>query len=302
MRAKSKPELKESVEVKLQRCFQALQQRISVCMCGELTGKPARKMADKADKAAAVAAALETAIAEKTAIAASDKRKSDVDGSQDEAKTAVDAVGDGEDVTAVDSGCVGLGVGLDGADGARVDCGGADGADGGCADGIGAGRGDWVPYLGENGEDVSNGNAGAEVPLEGGRLYELEDAYMVAPDSEEEAEDGRAGIINHAPCCHPFAEANPRPTPPGPRDFLVLRAVGDDAIAAILPSADVIDAMLGTVEHAPSSPAAARLRGMINEDLILVQLFLQRMRTPAFLSWVGRDGSCSATLVKRQSS
>jgi len=66
--------------------------------------------------------------------------------------------------------------------------------------------------------------------------------------------------------------------------------VGDDAIAAILSSADVIDAMLGTVEHAPGSPSAARLWGMINEDLILVQLFFQRMRTPAFLSWVGLDG------------
>jgi len=178
-------------------------------------------MADKADKAAAVAAALETAIVEETAIAASEKLKSDVDGSRDEAKTAVDAVGDGEDVTGVDSGCVGLGVGVDGADGARVDCGGADGADGGCADVIGAGRGDWVPYLGENGVDVSNGSAGADVPLEGGGLHGLEDADMVAPESEEEAEDGRAGNINHASCCDPFAEASTRPTPPGPRDFPV---------------------------------------------------------------------------------
>jgi len=112
-------------------------------------------------------------------------------------------------------------VGVDGADGARVDCGGADGADGGCTDGISVGRGDWVPYLGENGEDVSHGNAAADVPLEGGRLYGLEDADMGAPDSEYEAEDGRAGNINHASCCHPFAEASTRPTPPGPREFLV---------------------------------------------------------------------------------
>ena len=64
IRANCQPELEDSIELKLQRRLQAVQERIAVCMCGKLSGRKTSDVADKAEKAAAVAAALAAAIEE----------------------------------------------------------------------------------------------------------------------------------------------------------------------------------------------------------------------------------------------
>ena len=176
---------------------------------------------------------------------------------------------------------------------------GADGADVVAADGLGAdndvdGRGGWFPYHGEHGEDVAvnsgTSGVGDDVPMDCHRLYGIEDADLVAPDSEDEAGAEEGDGTDGAACCHPIVEPPSCRRPGGLGEFLVQAAVDDDAIVTMLPSSELIDVVLGTVEHAPNSPAAAVLRDKTNEDIILLQLFLLRMRTPAFLSWAGRDG------------
>ena len=308
IRANCQPKLEESIELKLQRRLQAVQQRIAVCMCGKLSGRKTSQVADMAEKAAAAAAALAAAIEEEATVAT--KNDMDFELNDSESEVASDGcTGCGEldadcaDVVAAD------GLGADdnahdangvSADGCTRRGGeGADGADVVAADGLGAdndvdGRGGWFPYHGEHGEDVAvnsgTSGVGDDVPMDCHRLYGIEDADLVAPDSEDEAGAGEGDGTDGAACCHPIVEPPSCRRPGGLGEFLVQAAVDDDAIVTMLPSSELIDVVLGPVEHAPNSPAAAVLRDKINEDIILLQLFKLRMRTPAFLSWAGRDG------------
>jgi len=201
---------------------------------------------------------------------------------------AADCLGADEDVHDAD------GVGSDGCTGRGGE--GADRADVVAADGLESdddvdGRGGWFPHRGEHVEDVAvnsgTSGVGDEVPMDCHRLYGIADADLVAQDSEDEAGAGGDGADG---ACGRVCEPHLRRRPGGLGEFLVQAAVDDDAIVTMLPSSELIDVVLGTVEHAPNSPAATVLRDKTNEDIILLQLFLLRMRTPAFLSWAGRDG------------
>jgi len=342
IRAKCQPELEDSIELKLQRRLQAVQERIAVCMCGKLSGRKTSDVADKAEKAAAVAAALAAAIEEEATVATANDVDFELNDSESEASekhskselvgqggvgpgyVGEDGLGSGADEAdgGVRDGCTGhVEVGADGADVLAADglgadddvhdadgvgsdgCTGrggegADGADVVAADGLGAdkdvnARGGWFRHRGEYVEDVAvnsgTSGVGDDVPLDCHRLYGIADADLVAPDSEDEAGAG-GDSTDGAACCHPIKDPPSRRRLGGLGEFLVQAAVNDDAIVTMLPSSELIDVVLGTVEHAPKSPAAAVLRDKINEDIILLQLFMLRMRTPAFLSWAGRDG------------
>jgi len=201
---------------------------------------------------------------------------------------AADGLGADEDVHDAD------GVGSDGCTGRGGE--GADGADVVAADGLESdddvdGRGGWFPHRGEHVEDVAvnsgTSGVGDGVPMDCHRLYGIADADLVAPDSEDEAGAGGDGADG---ACGRVCEPHLRRRPGGLGEFLVQAAVDDDAIVTMVPSSELIDVVLGTVEHAANSPATAVLRDKTKEDIILLQLFLLRMRTPAFLSWAGRDG------------
>jgi len=69
-------------------------------------------------------------------------------------------------------------------------------------------------------------------------------------------------------------------------------AAEDVSISGMLPSAAAIDAVLGggATHQTPDSPDAKLLSEKLGEDLMVVQLFLARLHTPALLQWAARDG------------
>jgi len=73
--------------------------------------------------------------------------------------------------------------------------------------------------------------------------------------------------------------------------FFMQMAVGEDAVATALPSADAFDSVLGTAVPAYNSPQAKILGVKVEEDLMMLKLFLERLRTPEPLNGPGRTAS-----------
>jgi len=71
------------------------------------------------------------------------------------------------------------------------------------------------------------------------------------------------------------------------RGLLLQGAVEDVSISGMLPSAAAIDAVLGggATHQTPDSPDAKLLSEKLEEDLMVVQLFLARLHTLALLQW-----------------
>jgi len=73
---------------------------------------------------------------------------------------------------------------------------------------------------------------------------------------------------------------------------LLQGAAEDVSISEMLPTATAFDAVLGggATHHTPDSSGAKLLSKKLEEDLMMVQLFLARLHTPALLPWAARDG------------
>jgi len=71
---------------------------------------------------------------------------------------------------------------------------------------------------------------------------------------------------------------------------LLQAAVDDTAIASVLPSADIVDAVLGgTIPYAADAAGREQLCDKQAEDLMMLQFFIERVRGPDFVAWAGRD-------------
>jgi len=81
-------------------------------------------------------------------------------------------------------------------------------------------------------------------------------------------------------------------------EFWLQAAAKDDEVSLVLPSADLVDAILGTSPYALASPRAAVVRAVVEEDLILVWLFVARLQTTEFAEWLQPNGVVVRDMVR----
>jgi len=124
---------------------------------------------------------------------------------------------------------------------------------------------------------------GEDEPVKEGRLYRLDGVLLDSdddPDGEENATV--AGGDFHVMGAD---EA-------GYGVSLLQAAVEDTAIASVLPSADIVDDILGgTIPYAADAAGREHLCDKLSEDLMMLQLFIERVRGPDFVAWPRRDGA-----------
>jgi len=124
---------------------------------------------------------------------------------------------------------------------------------------------------------------GEDEPVKGGRLYRL-DGVLVGTDDDPDGEENAtmAGGDFHVMGAD---EA-------GCGVSLLQAAVEDTAIASVLPSADIVDAVLGgTIPYAADALGREHLCDKLSEDLMMLQLLIERVRGPDFVAWAWRDGA-----------
>ena len=126
---------------------------------------------------------------------------------------------------------------------------------------------------------------GEDEPVKRGRLYRLDGVLLDSdddPDGEENATmaggDFHVMGADEAGC--------------GVSSLQLQAAVEDTAIASVLPSADIVDAVLGgTIPYAADAVGREHLCDKLSEDLMMLQLFIERVRGPDFVAWARRDGA-----------
>lgn len=131
--------------------------------------------------------------------------------------------------------------------------------------------------------DAESGANDAEVVLNGGRLYRV----------DEEEDDSEDEDIN-------LRDDSPKPVRRDPDDllnrtcpaeYLLQAAAADDTLLPYLPSQDAVNVVFGAGEpdYAPS-PRTVSVRHALGEDVLMMDLFMPRLPTPVFLTWMERDG------------
>jgi len=275
-----------SVEQSLQQHLRRAQRRIAVCMCGSLSGRDGSAKALEAEMKAADA----SAVAEEEAAGAT-KAGGDRDSSGDDRVVVGAESAGGYRVVAtedcpVPSAACGNQVPI--ASSARKMADDLEGAGGGrrSTDVLSDGDDDFEVYHGDNGEDVPVPGASdddGDAPAEGDRFYGLDDAYLAGNDSDEDP--AMDGDDSHFP---PHG-SDKGVEAPIDAEFLMQAGAGDDAVAKVLPSADLVDVVFGAVGPIRTAPTKEVWESAA-EDLIMLQLFREHLRTPSLLMWAGRDG------------
>jgi len=118
-----------------------------------------------------------------------------------------------------------------------------------------------------------------EDPVEVDRCYRLEELELTASDADADADgEDDAG----------FEVVDPAGS--GYGAFILQATADDDTIASALPSADVLDVVLGTTPRVPDTFGTEELWNKLSEDPKMMQLFIERMRRPDCLALAKRDG------------
>lgn len=75
---------------------------------------------------------------------------------------------------------------------------------------------------------------------------------------------------------------------------------GVDPVSAFVPTDDVVSAVLcGSSSHGDGDQERLRrIKDNLEEDVKMVDLFLERLRTPSFLLWVERDSVLLRDVVR----
>ena len=300
-----------SMEIKLQESLMQVQHRMKVCLCGTLTGREPSKVAEDAvaaaeeaaeeaeasSDAATAASAAATTIA--AAAAATSATAAAAAGTPTTATTAATTVAAARIFDAATGRDDALSGDCDGGTPAVATAAVADNEE---VDELEVGDGHEVPSLdepaglavfeGDNGQDTGPSviDDRSARPVEGDRFFGLSDEDLAAIESEDD-EDGAD------PCCHTFRRKAQGESSRGA--FLLQAAVDDDGVALMLPAHDAVNALMGGAGAAPArnSPDASLIRDKLDEDLMMMQLFIARMHTPEFLSWAGRDGVLLADMA-----
>jgi len=96
------------------------------------------------------------------------------------------------------------------------------------------------------------------------------------------------GAILHARDIVPAAGDAPADglaaSPHGRGAFLMQAAVGDPDLAAVMPSTEVVDDVLGPAGPVPGSSVCLTIRAMLEQERTMVELFLVRLRGDAFVT------------------
>jgi len=146
-----------------------------------------------------------------------------------------------------------------------------------------------VAFAGDSGKEIESPSAPASIAapsVEGDHFYCLSHKDLEVIDSDDEGADDEDESVP-APTCLPD-----RGGAALGHGAVFLQGCAEDVnVSRMLSSAAAIDAVLGGgAIHAPDSPEAKLLLEKVEEDLMMVQLFLARLNTPALLSWAARDG------------
>ena len=156
----------------------------------------------------------------------------------------------------------------------------------GSADGGGTGGGGSTGNIGEDMGRPRKNCPYAGAPVDGDRCYQL-DALDV-PDSDDDTDTDVDGFdtsdVGDAPA-DGIAEA-----PHGNGTLLMQSAVGDPKLSAVMPSAEVVDVVLGTAAPAAGSSDCLTMRAMLEQELTMMELFLVRLRGDAFVTWARKSG------------
>jgi len=257
VRRNSTPQFEPSMELRLQDKLEQVQRRMSVCLCGALTGGRASKVGMKAMDICRGPGDGDGGVA--------GVPRGQWEGDGDDAEVRVAAGVDAHMKVAAEAEA-GT-VTLEDARGYMAFEGGAE-------------------YEAADGRDATVAADGKPVdaPAEGPRSYTLERDDLNGEDSDTDADSDADDVDDALPIFQPVDQAK------GNGEFLLQAAAEDDGVSPFLPSVDVVDAVLSTARYAPSSRRAALVRSRVEEDLVLVQLLIARLQTTEFVDWVRRDG------------
>jgi len=141
-------------------------------------------------------------------------------------------------------------------------------------------------YEAADGRDATVAAYGKPVdaPAEGPRSCTLERDDLDGEDSDADADSDADDVDDALPIFQPVDQAK------GNGEFLLQTASEDDGVSPLLPSVDGVDAALSTATYAPSSRRAALVRLRVEEDLVPVQILIACLQTTEFVDWVRRDG------------
>jgi len=124
---------------------------------------------------------------------------------------------------------------------------------------------------------------GEDEPVKGGRLYRLDGVLLDSDDDQ----DGEENLTMAGGDFHVMGADEA-----GCGVSLLQAAVEDTAIASVLPSADTVDAVLGgTIPYAADAAGQEHLCDKLSEDLMMLPLFIERVRGPDFVAWARKDGA-----------
>jgi len=73
--------------------------------------------------------------------------------------------------------------------------------------------------------------------------------------------------------------------------FLMQAAAGDPDLTAVMPSTEVVDAVLGSAAPASGSSDCLILRAMLEQELTMMELLLVCLRGNAFVTWARKSGA-----------
>lgn len=269
-KANPDPVYEDSADVHLQALLQAAQRRLCVCWCGKMSGRAPSSVCVKAIRAARAAAAAVAAQAEDaTQVATALHRTSG-------ATQATQASRQGAAAAAGFTG--------------RAPCSPTTGR-------AGTSRQHAQKVLAPASRDQEEGAAATEDdeeyeddddhPIGGPRTYNFVD--NMSDDSDDEDDDG--GRLPVDPVT---------PTPGNPSTFLLQCALKHEQVSAYLPSEALVDAVCAPV---PDLPGAARarflpLRDEMQQNCMIVRMFVSRLSTPTFLRWMQKDGVLRQDLLR----
>lgn len=301
-----------SAEVLLHGCLERVQRHLKVCMCGSMTGRSTSAVGVKA-AAAAAAAAVATPAATPAAARVAVPRNVRGSSMTAPSSTALPSAPCAARAPAtVDAACAAPGSEAPAADSsalvlanediapAAVDglCGAGAGPDEDVAStaAVAAVEAFYAAGAAEDGADEPDGGAavdGEDAEHEE-RRYDIVDLTGEDSDTEADTCDDAGG---HADVDSPF------PVPmdwEAPGAYVMQMASQADSLAAFLPRIEVVNAVF---TEAPSNKDAdqeglQRIKDKLEEDVMMVDLFLERLRTPVFQVWVEKDGVIVRDVVR----
>jgi len=295
VRQNQTPQLEPSMEQTLQDELEKAQRRISVCMCGSLSGKGPSTVARKAMRKTADGGTDSDAdvdVADGGVVDVDRVDDADVADAGEACATGAASASERGEVALGTSPAIEAHLGAVGSVEHLTDS--MHDAMEEVAPGVFRdeefGFGTGVPEDQDIGEDMllpERSRPRFDVPVEGDRCYRLEE--LGADESDDDCSDGDSmGDDDGHQCARTSTRANP--TEDGFGAFLLEGAAGDEPLAPFLPSAAVVQTVLGSRTYSSETPDAVPLARALEEELILVQLFIARLRTPEFLAWARRDG------------